>query len=356
MNNFDMNVFKEDILNTIRDSIVVLDKDLNVIFANDSFYKQFKASPDKTINAKIYKLGNGQWDIPELRKLLEEMLPKKTSIKEYKVEHEFPLLGQRTMLLNAKELKDGTRAEKYILMVIEDATEKAKLLEASLHANRLAMIGQLSAGIAHGLSSPLTGLHNYIDVYLKEEPADSVRHEEFKLMLEACEYMNRIVKDLTYFSSGSKGAFSKIKIEEVISSTLMFTERQFASSNITITPDISSDIKAILGNKCQLQHVLLNVLLNAKESMPKGGNILIKARNSENKGLILEIEDKGIGIPKENLIHVFEPFYTTKKKQGGAGLGLSASAGIIMNHNGTMYIESEVGKGTRIIIKLPFAE
>ena len=351
-----MNVFKEDLLNTIREAILVLDSDLTIVYANSSFYKQFKVTPAETQNKHIYELGNGQWDIPELRKLLEEILPNQNFFYDFKVRHIFPDIGQKNMLINAAQLIDGGRNEKFIVVAIEDSTEKAKLYEASLLANKLATMGQLSAGIAHGLSSPLTGIHNFLDVYAKEEPKESDRHHELELMLAACDYMNKIVKNLTYFARTIKEEFKIINWRDVVDSTLSFTERQFMVSNIMIKKDLPADLKNMIGNKSQLQHVLLNILMNAKEAITNSGEITIKAQNSDkDKRVMLEITDNGKGIPAKDLQHIFEPFFSTKD-QSGAGLGLSAAYGIIKDHFGEINVRSEEGKGTCLTISLPYTK
>ena len=357
MDEFDLNVFREDVLNTIRESILVLDLNFNIIYANSSYCDAFKISTDEIKNKPLNEISNGQWNIPSLTKLLVEVLPKKRIITDYKIQHTFPKVGKRILLLNGRRLEDRKGKEKFIFLSIEDITEKTKILEASLHANKLSMIGQLSAGIAHGLSSPLTVIHNFIEVYAKTEPKDSSRYEEYELMLNACDYMQKLVKNLTYFARTTKHDFSRISWADIIDSTLIFTERQFTASNIFIEKDISKDIKEINGNKGQLQQVFLNLLINSKEAITHSGKITISVKNiDEDKCVFFELTDSGIGISKKDLLHVFEPFFTTKKVKNGSGLGLSAAYGIIKDHNGSIHIESVEGQGTKVIIKIPYAK
>lgn len=177
------------------------------------------------------------------------------------------------------------------------------------------------------------------------------------LMLNACDYMNKVVKNLTYFARTTKHNLKKINVAEIIDSTLSFTERQFTAANIFITKDVSKNLKDISGNKTQLQHVLLNLLMNSKESMNHNGKITIKANNLADENCIIwEIIDDGKGISQKNLPHVFEPFFSTKTVKNGSGLGLSAVYGIIKDHKGKIKIESVEGKGTRVIIKLPYVK
>jgi two-component system CheB/CheR fusion protein len=121
----EMQLFNENILDSLRESLLILDKDLKVEAANKSFYKKFQVLPKETEGKYVYELGNGQWDIPELRKLLEKIIPKKAYIEDYMVEHDFPKIGRRKMMLNARRLqREKSPAEYMILLAIEDVPEK----------------------------------------------------------------------------------------------------------------------------------------------------------------------------------------------------------------------------------------
>jgi two-component system CheB/CheR fusion protein len=115
--------YAESIVDTVREPLMILNERLKVISANSSFYKMFKSSPEETENILIYNLGNGQWDIPKLRKLLEEIIPRENSFNDFKVDHHFPVIGQKTMLLNARMI-DQADQRKLILLAIEDITGK----------------------------------------------------------------------------------------------------------------------------------------------------------------------------------------------------------------------------------------
>ena len=134
--------FIQAVFQTMRESLLVLDRSLRVRLANQIFYQTFKVLPEETSNRFIYELGNHQWDIPELRTLLEEVLPKKTSLQDYRVEHEFPSIGERVMLLNARRIRQESAAEEQILLTIEDITARdraeKKLQESELKLKKLA--------------------------------------------------------------------------------------------------------------------------------------------------------------------------------------------------------------------------
>ncbi|MDR3625660.1 MAG: PAS domain-containing protein, partial [Ignavibacteriaceae bacterium] len=131
--------FAENIINTVREPLLILDKDLRVVKASRSFYDFFKVSSGETIGTLIYDLGNHQWDIPKLRELLETILPEKTTFDNYEVEHDFSTIGKRIMLLNARKIQRGAEKEQIILLAIEDITER-KEIEAGLEKTRKELV------------------------------------------------------------------------------------------------------------------------------------------------------------------------------------------------------------------------
>ncbi len=333
--------FLEDIINTLRESVLVLDGELRVLRANDSFYKNFYTTKKLVEGRFFYKLARGEWDIPKLRKLLKSVLPQKRIFEDFEVERVFEGIGRRTMLLNARQLKIRVGREPLILLAIEDVTEKKKVLASLLQTGKLAAIGQLSAGIVHGLSSPLTGVANFVDVYLHQEKPGSLRYKELKIMHEGCRYMIDIIKNLTDFAANKGGSFKPVNLAEVVKSVLLFTERQFAIRNICIIQSFPNNLNIINGDRNQLQHAILNIMINSLESMNKGGKLTFRARNiAASKRVVLEIEDTGKGIKREYLPRLFEPFFTTKKIKSGAGLGLAVVYGIVQHHNGKISVES----------------
>ncbi len=341
-----------DLVNTVSEGVLILNHDLKIIFANRSFYKMFKTSSKNTENISIFELDNNQWDVPGLRDVLNRIIPDKKEINDFEIEADFSRLGKKIMIINAREVVDRTNRNRLIFLAINDVTQNRKLYEATLHSAKLSAVGELSAGIAHGINSPLTGIYNFLHVYYKTEK-DSEKKKELKLMVDACMYISEIIKNLTSFSNRSEFSFSELNIVDVIESTLVFIEKQLLVKNIKVIRDFPGGVINVKGNKSYLQCVFLNILMNSKEAIDIDGKIEIKLRQKDNR-IIIQIIDDGVGIPKQDLSNMFTPFFTTKKKNQHVGLGLSSAYGIIKAHKGNITIKSN--KGTEVIITLPLAK
>ncbi len=234
-------------------------------------------------------------------------------------------------------------------------TRKLKISQDQLiQSEKLSAMGQLSAGLAHELNSPLTGLISLIRKYRDKAEKDSEEHSHMKLMSRACEHMAKIVKDFGSLSRKSKGQFIELNINDIIESTLSFIASQFKLKAIKIHKEYADELPEIRGNKTELQQVVLNILTNAKDSIHEGGDLHIKTNISEDKNnLIMQFIDNGYGIKTKYLSKIFDPFFTTKPHGEGVGLGLSVAYGIIKNHGGDIKVSSEFSKGTSFSVFLP---
>lgn len=243
-------------------------------------------------------------------------------------------------------------AEKKRSGELEKAYRELKKTQAQLaQAEKLSGIGRLAAGVAHEMNTPLTGLLGLLRVYVKTVKEGTKERENMTLMLDASEHMAKIVKGLTAFARKSKGEFTKLSLNEVIESTLSFSSYQLTTGNIKISKYYADDLQNIWGDKGQLQQVVLNIITNACDAMPGGGEFIIKTRNSENGDLVIaEFSDTGYGIKKDDLARAFEPFFTTKKAGKGIGIGLSIVHGIVRNHRGMITVENRPVGGAKFTI------
>jgi len=252
----------------------------------------------------------------------------------------------RTLELS-EEIAERKRAE---------AKEK-KLLVQLLQTEKLSSIGLLAAGVAHELNSPLTGLLSLLRTYRKRSKKKSENYQILTEMLDASEHMAKIVNDLNHFSKESGDEHTELDLHDVIETTLSFSEHQMTNRNIKVIKKYENSLPKLMGNKSQLQQVVLNIVNNAKDALSGGGELTITTCcDKEHKKVLMEFADTGEGIEESKLLKIFDPFYTTKSRGKGTGLGLSVSHGIIQSHKGEILVESQMGKGTKFIIKLPAVE
>jgi len=261
------------------------------------------------------------------------------------------LFGQRDKFYQVttapvKGVEDGVYG--YIRLV-NDVTEMKRMEEQMMHSEKLALLGRLTSGIAHEIGNPLTSVFSIVQVLKKME------HDEFKK--ESIEtiysYMNRIadiLKQLSGFSKTPPVELKFCKVNSLIEASLSLMQYDKRVQDITVVRDLAPDMPVITIDGNQLSQIIVNLVLNAADAMPDGGTLTIRSRVKDNN-IVITFEDTGVGITGENLVRIFEPFYTTKDK--GTGLGLAVSQTIIEKLNGSLTAESELGKGSSFKITLP---
>lgn len=357
--------YSESIVETLRESLVVLDPQLRVKTANKTFYKTFKVLPEETLNKFIYDIGDRQWDIPKLRELLEEIIPRNTYLNDFEVDLEFPAIGRRTMILNARRLHQTDVDAQLILLAIEDLTERKKLEAQLLRTQRMESIGTLAGGIAHDLNNMMTPLMLSLQI-LKEKFKDEQSQKLLNILEQNSQRSADLIKQVLSFARGVEGERKPLQVTDTISEIEKVMKETFPR-NIDIRADLPGDLRTISGDVTQLHQVVMNLCVNARDAMPDGGILHISAENifidenyarmnteaKEGSYVVITVSDTGTGIPPEILDRIFEPFFTTKEFGKGTGLGLSTAHAIVKSHGGFMNVYSEVGKGTTFKVYLP---
>jgi two-component system NtrC family sensor kinase len=230
--------------------------------------------------------------------------------------------------------------------------EKEKLQIQLQHAERLAFVGELTAGIAHELNEPLGRILGFAQLIKKAEQLNEQQREDLERIIKASLYTREIIKKLMIFSRQMPQQITQVNVNEVVDSILYFIDVRFHSRGITITKTLDKNLSTIPADEVQLSQVLVNLITNAVHAMPKGGEITIATRN-KGKFVSVSIKDTGTGMTKAIKEKIFEPFFTTKPVGQGTGLGLSVVEGIINSHHGKIGVESTPGKGSRFEILLP---
>ena len=235
----------------------------------------------------------------------------------------------------------------------------ARLKEQLAHAQRLTALGELVGTTTHEFNNVLMTIINYAKLGLRHKDAET-HQKAFDKILQAGNRAARITNGILGFARNRSGGFEPTDMVKVVDDTLLLLEREMTKYRVAIDRQIDNVPRA-RANPNQIQQVLVNLLINARQAMPQGGRVLVRLSYDRDGDLVeLTVRDSGCGIAPDVLPRIFEPFYTTKRGpdasgKGGSGLGLSACRDIIEAHQGRIRVESAVGKGTAFIVKLPAA-
>jgi PAS domain S-box-containing protein len=246
----------------------------------------------------------------------------------------------------------------------EDITKRKETEVELIRAEKLTSLGQLAASVAHEVNNPLAGILVYTTLLLKKYQGKKLQTEETENQLlkmkKELERTSGIIRNLLDFSRQSDADMRPIEVNKVVEAALLLVKHQISLEHIKLELKLGQDLPLVLAGFDQIQQVLINLLLNAIQAMPEGGQLSVTTSLAKNirigealKNTVrIDVTDTGIGIPKENLVKLFTPFFTTKEKGKGVGLGLPVVHGIIERHKGKIEVVSEVNKGTTFTIYL----
>jgi PAS domain S-box-containing protein len=223
-----------------------------------------------------------------------------------------------------------------------------------LQAEKMASLGKLAAGVAHQLNNPLGGVILFTKLVMEDYNLEKKAREDLKRVLKDAERCRDTVKELLEFSRQTHYLIKPCDINQAISRTLFLLENQSLFQNIDVKKDLAASLSPAQADVQQLNHLFMNIILNAAEAMDGRGELTVRTHALPNSQRIgIEISDTGPGIPQEILPQIFEPFFTTKEEGKGTGLGLSLAYGIVENHGGSIRAKSQTGRGTKFTIELP---
>ena len=245
--------------------------------------------------------------------------------------------------------------ERAIISSFEDITERKKREQQLMVTDRLASVGELAAGIAHELSNPLTGVITMSDLLLDNNNIPSDIKEDLKVINNEAMRAGQVAKNLLTFARRHPDRKQPTDVNKIIEKVLELRDYEQKVHNIKVITNINKSIPTVSANDFQLQQVFINLIINAEFFMTEtngGGTLTITTREIGDR-IQISFADNGPGIPLVHLPRIFDPFYTTKEVGKGTGLGLSICYGIITEHNGQIYAESEPGNGAVFTIELP---
>ncbi|MBA3273174.1 MAG: response regulator, partial [Chthoniobacterales bacterium] len=362
--------YAQNIVDTVREPLLILDTTLRVRSGNRAFYQTFQVSLEETENRLIYELGNGQWDIPDLRTLLEDIVPKSSVFNDFELEHDFPAIGRRVMLLNARKLQAGHHGE-LLVLAMEDVTERrraeeqvAKAKEAAETANKTKSL--FLANMSHELRTPLNAILGYSEM-LQEEAVDRQLEDEFgsdlKKINAAGKHLLALINDILDLSKIEAGKMElfleNFDIGELILE-IASTIRPLVEKNAnTLRIECATNLGVMRADQIKVRQGLFNLLSNAVK-FTQEGDVTLEATRERMDGsewIVFRVTDTGIGLSADQIVKLFQDFTqadaSTTRKFGGTGLGLALTRRFCQMMGGDVTVHSVPGKGSVFTIKLP---
>src|SRR5213594_2863507 len=264
--------------------------------------------------------------------------------------------GRRLIVsLTQAALRDPAGRPRGRVITVDDVTEQVLREQDLQRREHLASIGLLASGIAHEVNTPLTGISSYTQMLLEERTPDDPEYPVLKKIEQQAFRAAGIASSLLNFSRQREGDYQLLDVADMVGETLELFQPHLRGRRIDLARRIDSPLPRVNGNRGRLQQVLMNLLLNAVDAMPQGGTITVAARAVSGR-VQIDVSDTGCGIPPEHLERIYDPFFTTKPRGQGTGLGLSVSYGIVKEHSGTLSAESSPGEGSRFVVSLPVVD
>jgi two-component system, NtrC family, sensor kinase len=349
-----MRAFNENILESLDDGLLVLDLDDRVVRWNQALEQLYGVARTAASGCALSDLFDAAF--VEAVRAARRDTPEGATLSRMPVVARGTRAGE-TLIVNAAVVP--LRAEEGripatagTIVIIEDVTARVQLEEQLRLSEKMASIGLLAAGVAHEVNTPLTGISSFTQMLLEGADPQDPRTRLLEKIERQTFRAAKIVNGLLTLSRPASADRSSYDINMVITDVLGLLEHQFELHRIRVRRELSETPVVVLGLEHKLQQVFLNLFLNARDAMPKGGWLSIATR-SEGTRVIAEVSDTGSGIPSEYLARIYDPFFTTKAIGQGTGLGLSITYGIVREHEGSIGCESRIGQGTTFILSFP---
>jgi two-component system CheB/CheR fusion protein len=360
--------FARSIVQTIQHPLLVLNADLRVNTANGAFHRCFKSVPGALDGRLLYEIEGGRFDSPDLRTLLEEVLPKKKVVQDFELEGDFINVGRKVLLLGACRLDTLDM----VLLSVEDITER-RIAEQTFRrseehlrqAQKMSAMGRLAGAVAHDFNNILTVILGYSDLLASDLPAHDPHLAEVGRIRESADQATALAQQLLAFSRKQVLQPQVVRLSEIVAD-LERMLRRLIGEDIELAIASEEALGPIRADPGQIGQVVMNLALNARDAMPDGGRLTIETKDVEvrepgaeghdlepGRYVRLAVADTGVGMDPETQARLFEPFFTTKGKRVGTGLGLSTVYGIVEQSGAQIRFSSELGLGTTFWIYFP---
>jgi len=378
----------ETILNSIQDFIAVISPTMEIEEANQAFLEQIGYSKEEVIGRKchdIFQKLNSPCDSNliscPLNNAIQSRRPSQQVLtrvdregRQYHVDVKiFPVWGNEGKISKfievSRDISDSKKQEEEMTRrlekMVEDRTRELKETHSKfLHQDKMASLGKLSASVVHEINNPISGILNLVMLMNRMMEGGTLQQKEMdqfsqylRLMEAETRRISRIVSNLLAFSRHSKMEFGTVHLNQLIEKTLFLNANLLKLHSIKVEENLDPELPPLMGSEDRLQQVFMNLISNAAEAVEAGHGerrlSIVTKHLREKESVSVSFADTGVGIPQENLSKLFEPFFSTKKKGKGVGLGLSVAYGIIQEHGGSIQVQSEEGRGTTFTVELP---
>jgi PAS domain S-box-containing protein len=351
-----MREFNENILESLDNGLVVFDNNEQIVRWNRALEGFYGVTRDAAVGRQLGEIFDGHF-VEALRAARAEH-PWGATL--YRVPLSSADGNGAKLLVNATEVPlqnpAGGDAVGGMILLIEDITDQVRLEEQLQISEKMASIGLLAAGVAHEVNTPLTGISSFTQMLLEGADPSDPRTALLEKIERQTFRAAKIVNGLLNLSRPGTASSERIDVDlnAVITDVVTLLEHQLEVGRIKIRRELAADGAPVLGIEHQLQQVFLNLFLNARDAMPRGGWLSVGTR-VDGTLVVVEVADTGSGIPSDQIARIYDPFFTTKAIGRGTGLGLSITYGIVREHDGTINCDSAVGQGTRFTLTLPLA-
>lgn len=352
-----------DILDTVRQPLLVLDPDFRVTQANRAFFRTFRVSPAETIGTVLFELGDGQWDIAPLREMLREKLPVEKQLNDFDVDHVFPGIGRKVMLLNARLVSHVPDEPRIILLAIEDVTvlretdARLKQQRAELQRSNTAL-DEYASLASHDLQEPLRKILSFGErLATSAAPVfDAAQRDLLVRMMSAAGRMRMLIDDLLMYSKVTTrvARFARTDLGRVAREVVTDLETSIADAGARVE---IGELPVIDADSLEMRQLLQNLIGNAIKYRRSGGTpvITLEAERAAGPVCSIRVRDNGIGFKQEYAEKVFKMFERlhNRTQYGGSGIGLAVCRRIAERHGGSIAATSTIGEGSTFTVDLP---
>ena len=344
--------FNQNIIESLSDGLVAVDLAGRVILWNAELERIYGVARTEAVGRALDTLFD--------RPVVDRLGPDGAQVSG--VRHRVPILSRhegdpRRLLVNLATAPlltpDGETSG--MIVIVENITRRVQLEEQLQISEKMASVGLLAAGVAHEVNTPLTGISSFTQMLLDETDPGDPRSRMLKKIEQQTFRAAKIVNGLLNLARpGRTEAAGPVDVNNVVNEVLALLEPQLAAGSVKVRRELLAGPVVVRGVDFKLQQVFLNLFLNARDAMPRGGWLTIRTR-VDGREAVIDVADTGSGIPPELLSRIYDPFFTTKATGKGTGLGLSVIYGVVQEHHGVIECESEPDRGTRFMLRLPLA-